>query len=236
EGIDGVSDVQITGQQLQKVVMDFDDEKLEENGLTEDTVKQIIQGSDITFPLGLTTFDKEVKNLVIDGDVASVDDLKKLEIPITPSAGDQMPGGEGMPGDAEGGMPGGEGMPDGAEGDMPGEGGAGEMEEGAGAPGADEMPDRAVDSDIPMEIQTVHLGDVADIDIVGEAESISRTNGEDSIGVQIVKSPDANTVDVVNKVKDETASIEDDLDLTITSSFDQAEPIEDSVDTMLEKA
>src|SRR5699024_3081864 len=39
EGIDGVSDVQITGQQLQKVVKDFDDEKLEENGLTEDTIK-----------------------------------------------------------------------------------------------------------------------------------------------------------------------------------------------------
>lgn len=233
EGIDGVSDVQITGQQLQKVMMDFDDDKLEENGLTEDTVKEVIQGSDVSFPLGLTTFDKDVKNLVIDGDVASVDDLKELEIPITPDTGDQMPGDADMP---EGDIPGDDDMPDGAEGDMPGEEGAGDMDEGAGAPDAGDMPDGAGEEDIPTDIPTVQLGDLADIEIVGEAESISRTNGEDSIGVEIVKSPDANTVDVVNAVKDENAEIEEDLDLTVTSSFDQGEPIEDSVDTMLEKA
>lgn len=230
EGIDGVSDVQITGQQLEKVVMDFDDERLEENGLTEDTIKDLIQGSDITFPLGLTTFDNDVKNLVIDGDVASVDDLKELEIPITPDTGDDMPGGEEMPDGAEGDMPDGEGMPDEAEGNMPG------GEDEAGVPDEGDVPDGAGGEDIPMDVPTVQLGDLADIEVAGEAESISKTNGEDSIGVQIVKSPDANTVDVVNKVKDETAKFEDDMGLTVTSTFDQGEPIEESVDTMLEKA
>jgi len=232
EGIDGVSDVQITGQQLQKVVMDFDDKKLEESGLTEETVKDIIQGSDITFPLGLTTFDKNVKNLVIDGDVTSVKELKKLEIPITPNAGGNMQ--DGMPDDTEGAMPdAGEGMPDGAEGDTQ-DNDSGAMDENAGD--MEGMPEGVEGEDIPMEIPTVQLGDLADIEIIGEAESISRTNGEDSIGVQIVKNPDANTVEVVNKVKDETAKFEDDMGLTVTSTFDQGEPIEDSVNTMLEKA
>ena len=33
-------------------------------------------------------------------------------------------------------------------------------------------------------------------------QSVSRTNGEDAIAIQIVKGQQANTVDVVNDVKD----------------------------------
>src|SRR5699024_7247597 len=167
-----------------------------------------------------------------DGDVTSVKELKKLEIPITPNAGGNMQ--DGMPDDTEGAMPdAGEGMPDGAEGDTQ-DNDSGAMDENAGD--MEGMPEGVEGEDIPMEIPTVQLGDLADIEIIGEAESISRTNGEDSIGVQIVKNPDANTVEVVNKVKDETAKFEDDMGLTVTSTFDQGEPIEDSVNTMLEKA
>src|SRR5699024_11542438 len=56
------------------------------------------------------------------------------------------------------------------------------------------------------------------------------------IGIQVVKAADANTVDVVNNVKDEMKHVEEDLGLTITSTFDQAEPIEESVSSMLSKA
>src|SRR5699024_4390610 len=103
-------------------------------------------------------------------------------------------------------------------------------------PESGDLPEGMNPENIPVEIPTVSLGELADIEMIGEAESISRTNGEDSIGIQIVKSPDANTVDVANKVKDETAKFEEDLGLTVTSTFDQAEPIENSVNTMLEKA
>ena len=51
-------------------------------------------------------------------------------------------------------------------------------------------------------IPTVTLKEIADIKEVGKAESISRTNGKASIGVQIVKANDANTVNVVNDIKD----------------------------------
>ncbi len=99
------------------------------------------------------------------------------------------------------------------------------------------MPDQSeAEQQIPIEMPTVQLDDLADIELVGEAESISRTNGEDSIGIQIVKSADANTVDVVNGVKAEAENFEDDLGLTVTSTFDQGEPIEESVNTMLNKA
>ena len=86
-------------------------------------------------------------------------------------------------------------------------------------------------------IPTVTLDEIADIKEVGKAESISRTNGKEAIGIQIVKAADANTVDVVNAVKDKVKEFEKKYkDLEIISTFDQGAPIEKSVETMLSKA
>ena len=48
----------------------------------------------------------------------------------------------------------------------------------------------------------VKLSEIADIETVGRVQSVSRTNGDDAIAIQIVKEQQANTVDVVNEVKD----------------------------------
>ncbi|MGG0644561.1 efflux RND transporter permease subunit [Sporosarcina gallistercoris] len=200
EGIDGVADVQITGQQLKKVTIDFDENQLKKYGMSQQTIQQIIQGSDITFPLGLTNFDGKVKNLVIDGNIASVDDLKKLEIPALPAQDGQM------------------------------------NQAQQGGPQVQQGIPQTQEQQPPAGIPTIQLGDLAEIKVVSEAESISRTNGEDSIGIQIVKSADGNTVEVVNNVKDQLSTIEKDLDLKVITTLDQGEPIEEAVSTMLSKA
>ncbi|WP_054028900.1 efflux RND transporter permease subunit [Bacillus sp. FJAT-28004] len=83
----------------------------------------------------------------------------------------------------------------------------------------------------------VKLSDVADLSIIGKAESISRTNGKDAIGFNVVKAADSNTVDVVNNVKAEIKELEGKNDgLSIVTTLDQGKPIEDSVHTMLSKA
>ena len=48
----------------------------------------------------------------------------------------------------------------------------------------------------------VKLGDIATIEVVGKVQSVSRTNGENAIAIQIIKGQQANTVDVVNAVKE----------------------------------
>ncbi len=83
----------------------------------------------------------------------------------------------------------------------------------------------------------VKLSDIATIDVVGKVESVSRTNGKEAIAIQIVKGQQANTVDVVNKVKElvkEEKKKFDDLVIDVT--LDQGAPIEESVSTMVEKA
>lgn len=198
EGVEGLSDAQISGQRVQKVTMSFNEQQMAQYGLTEESVQQIIQGSNLTFPLGLTEFDGDVKNLVIDGNITTVDDLRNLQIPAIPAQGP----------------------------------GTGAPVEAPTTPGAPTDTPAAPVANVP----SIALSELADIEVVSEAESISRTNGSESIGIQIVKSPDANTVDVVNDVKDIAAAIEDDLALTVDITFDQGEPIEKSVETMLSKA
>ncbi|WP_226529307.1 efflux RND transporter permease subunit [Metabacillus niabensis] len=175
EKIDGVGSTTITGQHLEEVQFTYDHAKMEELGLTEDTVKQMVQASDMALSLGLQEYKEGEQALSIDGDIKTVEQLKELLIPVTPSEKNPNP--------------------------------------------------------------FVKLGDIAKIETVGKVQSISRTNGEEAISVQITKGQQANTVDVVNAVKDLIAEQEEDIDgLVIDVTLDQAEPIEDSVFTMVEKA
>ncbi len=55
----------------------------------------------------------------------------------------------------------------------------------------------------PAPPSPVKLGEIAEVSLsVGSATSISRTNGKPSIGVAIIKEPDANTIDVTTGVLD----------------------------------
>lgn len=166
QGISGVADVQISGQNVMQGQLAFDQAKLAQLGLTQDAVKGIIQASAMKAPLGIFEFGDSEKAVVVDGNVTTEEDLNNLIL----------------------------------------------------------MPN-------------VKLSDVAKLTVEGKAESVSRTNGKDSIGINIVKAADANTVDVVNKVKDAIKSMEEKNDgLTIVTTLDQGKPIEKSVETMITKA
>lgn len=197
KGLDGVASVQIAGQQVDEVQLVFKKDKMKELGLSEDTVKNVIKGSDVSLPLGLYTFKDTEKSVVVDGNITTIKALKELKIPAIPSS----PNGQGS------------------------------QNAGAGAQTPQMNP--AAMNGIP----TVTLDEIAEIKEVGKAESISRTNGKEAIGIQIVKASDANTVDVVNAVKDKVKDLEKKYkDLEIISTFDQGAPIEKSVETMLSKA
>ena len=86
EGIGGVSSVAVSGQQFEEVILTFDQEKLAANNLDEDTVKQIVKGSDVTMPLGLFQFNGEEQSVVIDGNIATVEDLENILIPVMPAS------------------------------------------------------------------------------------------------------------------------------------------------------
>ncbi|GGH32587.1 efflux RND transporter permease subunit [Paenibacillus segetis] len=202
EDQEGVASVQVSGQFAKEVTLKFDQAKMKELGLSEDTVKGIVQASALRVPLGLFEMEESQKAIVVDGNITTVEDLQNLAIPVIPSS---------------------------TQGATPGNAGNTGTSVSTGAP---EAP-----TGMAMGIPTVKLSDIAKIEVIGQAESISRTNGKESIGIQIVKSNDANTVDVVNLVKDKVEELRQqypNIDLTVL--MDQGKPITDSVNTMLSKA
>ncbi|MFC4409410.1 efflux RND transporter permease subunit [Chungangia koreensis] len=169
EKIDGVASATVSGQHVNEVQFTYNKEKMEELGLTEDNVKQMINAQDMSLSLGLYEFKDGEQAVSIDGKLTTVDELKDLII--------------------------------------------------------------------PTKTGVTTLGEIATIETVGNVQSISRTNGEDAIAIQIVKGQEANTVEVVNAVKALMTDLEKDIDgLIVDITLDQGEPIEESVFTMVEKA
>jgi HAE1 family hydrophobic/amphiphilic exporter-1 len=175
EKIDGVASATISGQHIEEVQLTYNDAKMAELGITEETVKQMIQANDLAVSLGLYEFEEGEQAVAIDGKFMTADELKEMLIPITPTATTPSP--------------------------------------------------------------FVKLEDIATIEVVGKVQSVSRTNGEDAIAIQIVKGQQANTVDVVNDVKDLIQEEQAKIDgLVIDVTLDQGAPIEASIGTMIEKA
>jgi len=175
EKINGVASATIAGQHIEEVQLTYKDEKMAELDLTPDTVKQMIQASDLAVSLGLYEFEEGEQAVSVDGKIMTADELKEMLIPVTPSATNPTP--------------------------------------------------------------FVKLSDIATIEIVGRVQSVSRTNGEDAIAIQIIKGQQANTVDVVNAVKELIKEEQKTIDgLVIDVSLDQGAPIQASISTMIEKA
>ena len=231
EKIPGVASISISGQYVKEVQLKFNKEKMAQLGLSEDTVKGIVQGSSIRVPLGLFTLDQSSKAVVVDGNIITLDDLKNLTIPVIPSSGGAASGAVGQSAAGQGAAAQGAG----AQG-APAQGADAAQGSNAGAAGGAAVQGQAPQG-MPAGIPTVKLSDIADIQTIGKAESVSRTNGKASIGMQIVKDNDANTVDVVNAVKDKAKELEGEFKgMNLTILLDQGKPIEDAVSTMMSKA
>ncbi|MBT2285246.1 efflux RND transporter permease subunit [Paenibacillus polymyxa] len=238
EDIDGVAQVQVSGQYVKEVQLKFDQAKMAELGLTEDTVNGIVQGSSIRVPLGLFELDKSQKAVVVDGNIIDIDDLKNLAIPVVPGGANASTGNGSGAAPQGSGAPAGEGSAagDAAQGTAPDSAQGTDQAAGQAAGGNASVGSPSGAANAPG-IPTVKLSEIAKIEVIGQAESISRTDGKESIGISVVKSNDANTVDVVNAVKDKAEELQTQFknaDLNVL--LDQGKPIQDSVNTMLGKA
>lgn len=212
EGIEGAQTVQIAGQEIRRIEIQFDEKKLQQYGLTEENVKQLIQANDSRLALGLYELGDKEQAVVLDGKATTVTELKNLRLPYTPQAATESP-----------------------------EASAGQGQTQAPAQSAptDAAPAQAASpaAAAPTQVPTVKLSQLATIEDKGIEESISRSNGERSIGVQVTKSQDANTVEVVNAVKETIKDFEkDNASVKASVTLDQGKPIEESVSTMISKA
>ncbi|QIN77347.1 hypothetical protein GBA65_01160 [Rubrobacter marinus] len=152
----------------------------------------------------------EVEGLSTPVRVASeVGDVEALRnLPISAAAG-------AAPGGASGGAPSG-GAPPGAAAGAP----AGASQYAAAPPAP------------------VTLGEIADVRVAdANLSGIARTNGEPSLGLNITKAPDANTVDVAAGVEEALAGAREELgEDQVQVVFNSAEDVKESINSLIEEA
>jgi HAE1 family hydrophobic/amphiphilic exporter-1 len=246
QGIDGVASVSVSGQQTQQIQLNFKPSKLKALGLTEDTVEQLIKASNVKMPLGLFNLSGTEKSVVINGNIKSLKDLQNMRIPVIPTESisqrsTSMNGGKATQNPGQMTSNNGSSLSRANQSTRGTQGQQMNTQTPSGQTPA-QVSQGGQANEInpihpPTQIPTIALKNLADFKLVKKVESISKTNGKDSISLQVIKAPDANTVDVVNNVKSELGQFKKNYkDVHIISTYDQGKPIVDSVHTMLSKA
>ena len=89
--IDGVAQATITGQHVEEVDLKYNEAKMAELGLKDEDVEQMIQASNLSVSLGLQEFDEGEQAVSVDGKFMTMDELKGMLIPVTPSETQPQP-------------------------------------------------------------------------------------------------------------------------------------------------
>lgn len=130
---------------------------------------------------------------------------------------------------------------------------AGVLQANGAAASAGEIEGDNGDAPVEVGVRITNLDQIRDLQVTGKdgplklsevaeikqvpapVESISRTNGKESLTLAVTKTPDANTVDVANAVHDALPKLQDKVrgNPEFTTVFDQAPFIQQSIDDLV---
>ncbi|NNU27478.1 efflux RND transporter permease subunit [Isoptericola sediminis] len=223
EDIEDVRSVTVSGAVDDQILIDVDPGDLADEGLDVAQVTRVLTDYGTVVPAGTVTEEGDTYSLQAGTRLGSLEELR--EIPLVPtvsaaSADGATDGPAAVAPGAEGAVP-----PSGIDGaaTAPADGSAGTEPEG--------LPDANAP---PAPPEPVLLGDVADISVApSEQTSFSRLDGEPSLGIAIIKTPQGNTVDVSHAVQeaiDANAAELEEAGITTAVVFDQAPFIEESIE------
>jgi HAE1 family hydrophobic/amphiphilic exporter-1 len=213
EDVEGVASADLVGGSERQLEVDLKPAELEERGIPAEAIIGAISGSNVNAPVGDVSVNGLSTPVRTTSELTTVEELRDLPVGVgTPATGASTGALTGAP----------TGAPAGA----------------SAPPSAASAPASAAPTAAEAQ-EPVLLSDVAE---VGEASSdisgISRTNGEPSLGLNVVKEPEANTVEVAEGVTRALEQVREDLgeDDEVIVVFNSAEDVEESVNGLVEKA
>jgi multidrug efflux pump subunit AcrB len=226
EEIEGVASVDLIGGAEDRIEVELRPQEISERGLSTDAIVGAVSGAEVDAPVG---------SVPVDG----------LETPIRATSNLDGPAAlEALPVGVEGGAAGAgaAAAPTGATAGAPTAGAAptADPAASAGAPTgtapAGAVPPAGATAGAAPE--PVLLGEVAEVREAGsDLSGVSRTNGEPSLGLNVVKETDANTIEVVEEIEgvldDAREEIGEDQVVIVANS---AEDVEESVSGLVEEA
>ncbi|CAA9442176.1 MAG: RND multidrug efflux transporter; Acriflavin resistance protein [uncultured Rubrobacteraceae bacterium] len=218
EDVEGIGRVELVGGAEDRIRVYLDPDALEENNLPAAAVVGTISGATANAPVGTVQVEGLSTPVRVASELENAEVLEELPVSISAAAGPP-------PGAASGGRAGGGARP-GAAGGSTGGGAPAALAGGAssGAPGG-------------AASQPVLLGDIAEVrEAEAEISGISRTNGEPSLGLNITKEQDANTVEVAEGVEEQLEEVRDELgEDQVFVVFNSAEDVEESVSGIVQE-
>src|SRR5215208_552523 len=227
EEVDGVSSVDLIGGAEKQIKVDLDPGKLKDKDLTTDAVVGAISGAEVDAPVGSVSVDGRETPVSATSDLGGIKALEDLPVGVEGGTTDAAP--TGAPAAASGSIPGGA-VPDAAGASAPPGGVPTGAPTGAAPTGATAPAGAAP--------EPVLLGDVAEVREVGsDLSGISRTNGEPSLGLDVVKETDANTVEVAAEVEKVLDDVREEIGRDqVVVVLNSATDVEESVNGLVEEA
>ena len=224
EEVDGVASVDLIGGAEKRIQVDLDPDKVKEKGLSIDAVVGALSGAEVDAPVGSVTVNGRETPVNTTSELGGISVLEDL--PVGVDGGDTGGPPSTAPADIQGSAsPSAAAPPGGAQDGAPTR---------ATAPPAG----RAVGTMGSPAAEPVLLGDVAQVREVSSGLSgISRTNGEPSLGLNVIKETDANTVEVAQEVERVLDDVRDEIGRDqVVVVANAATDVEESVNGLVEEA
>ncbi|MBB4919849.1 efflux RND transporter permease subunit [Streptosporangium saharense] len=211
QGIDGVREATVTGTREETVVVTPDTKKLAKHGLAPTAVADVLRANGQSIPAGSLTQDNTSLTVQVGSRITSVEDLENLYLqPAAPAQLQQQGAPQGRTAQAQ----------------------AAQAAQAQGARGtaAQRLPVAA-----PKPPKPVKLGDVATIErSQADSTSLTRTDGEPSLGVSVTMKPDGNAVAISHAVREKLPELTKEIGAAAKVSviFDQAPYVERSIEDL----
>jgi hydrophobic/amphiphilic exporter-1 (mainly G- bacteria), HAE1 family len=194
--------------------VDLDPQKLKEKGISTDAVVGALSGAKVDAPVGSVSVDGRETPVSATSELGGAEALEDLPV--------------GVAGGATGGAP---------PGSIPGGAVPGAAAPSAPPAGASVAPSGIAAASASAAPEPVLLGDMAEVREVGsDLVGISRTNGEPSLGLNVVKESDANTVEVAAEVEKVLDDVRDEIgEDQVVVVANSATDVEESVNGLVEE-
>ncbi|GIH96881.1 efflux RND transporter permease subunit [Planobispora siamensis] len=211
--VEGVREATVTGVREENVIITPDAGKLAVRGLQPTAITDALRANGQPIPAGSLTEDSMSLTVQVGSRIGSIEELRDLY--LTPA----------VPAQAQQGQPG--------QGRQPGQAQQGQAQQGQGQQtqqGQGQQTQRRQAAPEPVKLE-----DVATVEREpADATTLTRTNGEPSLGISITMTPDGNAVAISHAVQEMRADIVravgDASEVTVV--FDQAPYVERSIEDL----
>jgi HAE1 family hydrophobic/amphiphilic exporter-1 len=205
--VPGIQEITVAGGKQKEITLDLKTKVLRDNGLSQQSIVDALRANGFIIPAGSITDTEGELQIEVGTNVNSLEDFKKLPLIASNTQNSQSAA---QAAAAQ----------------------AAAAAAGQGAPGIPAAPSIPA---APAEPEILTIEDVAIVTYDYEPiTSISRTNGLDSLGIQVTKTQDGNTVAISNGVEAKIEEIKEKLggNVEIYAVFDQGPFVEKQLENL----